>query len=111
MNELEINYETEQPTISAREIHKYLGIEKRFSAWFESNSKNFVENEDFTSVPLGTEVQNNGGTQVRKLQDYNLTIDTAKHFCIMSRTEKGKVYRQETGYETRCDEYEEDDTD
>jgi len=94
INELKINYETEQPTISARDIHKYLGIEKRFSAWFESNSKNFVENEDFTGVLLGTEVQNNGGVQLRKLQDYNLTIDAAKHFCIMSRTEKGKMCRQ-----------------
>ena len=94
MNELKINYETEQPMVSAREIHQYLGIAKRFSAWFEINSKGFTENEDFVGVLSGTEVQNNGGVQLRELQDYNLTIDTAKHFCIMSRTEKGKECRQ-----------------
>lgn len=55
MNELiKINYETEQPTVSARELHKALSIEKRFSAWFETNSQGFVEGEDFTSVLIGT---------------------------------------------------------
>lgn len=62
MNELiKINYDTEQPTVSARELHKALAIEKRFSAWFETNSQGFVEGEDFTSVLVGTEVPNNGG--------------------------------------------------
>lgn len=92
MNELiKINYETEQPTVSARELHKALAIEKRFSAWFETNSQGFVEGEDFTSVLTGT-VVNNGAH--RELQDYKLSVDMAKHICLMSRTEKGKQCRQ-----------------
>lgn len=95
MNELiKINYETEQPTVSARELHKALAIEKRFSAWFETNSQGFVEGEDFTSVLIGTEVPNNGGFQHRELQDYKLSVDMAKHICLMSRTGKGKQCRQ-----------------
>lgn len=94
MNELNINYDTEQPTVSARELYKSLEVSKRFSAWFETNSQGFVENQDFTSVLVGTEVQNNGGVQVRELQDYALTVDMAKHLCLMSRTEKGKECRQ-----------------
>ena len=95
MNELlPINYDTEHPTVSARDLHEALGIEKRFSAWFETNSQGFIECEDFTSVLVGTEVQNNGGIQLRELQDYNLSIDMAKHICLMSRTEKGKRCRQ-----------------
>lgn len=78
MNEvLKINYETEQPTVSARELHEALGISKRFSAWFEVNSKGFIAGQDFTSVLSGT-VVNNGAT--REIQDY-------KHF-----NRNGKTY-------------------
>ena len=91
---IKINYETEQPTVSARELHKALEIEKRFSAWFDTNSQGFVEGEDFTNVLVGTEVPNNGGYQHRELQDYELSVDMAKHICLMSRTEKGKRCRQ-----------------
>lgn len=95
MNELiKITYEAETPTVSARELHKSLEISKRFSAWFDTNSQGFVENEDYTSVLTGTEVQNNGGVQIRELQDYSLSVDMAKHICLMSRTEKGKECRQ-----------------
>lgn len=86
-----INYDGEQPTVSARELHKSLEISKRFSAWFETNSQGFVENEDFTSVLSGT-VVNNGAH--REIQDYSLSVDMAKHICLMSRTEKGKECRQ-----------------
>lgn len=89
-----VNYDEEQPTVSARELYKSLEISKRFSAWFDANSQGFIEGEDFTGVLLGTEVQNNGGIQIRELQDYNLTVDMAKHICLMSRTEKGKQCRQ-----------------
>lgn len=92
MNEIiKINYDSEQPTVSARDLHEGLGIEKRFSAWFETNSQGFVEGEDFTSVLSGT-VVNNGAH--RELQDYLLSVDMAKHICLMSRTEKGKQCRQ-----------------
>lgn len=87
-----VNNETQ--TVSARELHSVLEISKRFSAWFDTNSQGFIDGEDFTSVLKGTEVQNNGGVQVRELQDYNMTVDMAKHICLMSRTEKGRLCRQ-----------------
>lgn len=54
MNEvLKINYETEQPTVSARELHEALGISKRFSAWFEVNSKGFIGRTRFYKCTFG----------------------------------------------------------
>lgn len=93
MQEL-VKVDLDTQTVSARELHEQLGVSKRFSVWFETNSQGFVEGEDFTSVLKGTEVPNNGGVQVRELKDYNLTVDMAKHICLMSRTEKGKRCRQ-----------------
>lgn len=92
MNEIiRVNYETDEPTVSARSLYEGLEIKKRFSSWFESNSQGFIEDEDFTSVLSGT-VVNNGAH--RDLQDYLLSVDMAKHICLMSRTDKGKQCRQ-----------------
>ncbi|MGL5897246.1 MAG: phage antirepressor KilAC domain-containing protein [Lactococcus lactis] len=82
--------ENDEQVVSARELHKGLGLKKRFSIWWEQNSKLLIENEDFTSVLSGT-VVNNGAR--RQLQDYALTIDTAKHLAMQSQTEKGREYR------------------
>jgi len=91
MDLMKIDFTMEQPTISARILHDKLEIKKRFSAWFETNSNGFIENTDFTSV-LSSTVVNNGAE--RELQDYNVSLDMAKHICLMSRTERGKKCRQ-----------------
>lgn len=89
MNKLiKINYDSERPTVSARDLHEGLGIEKRFSAWFETNSQGFVEGEDYTPY-LWVHPQNK-----QEFTDYNVSVDMAKHICLMSRTEKGKQCRQ-----------------
>lgn len=90
MNEI-LRVDYDKQTVSARDLHEALGIEKRFSAWFETNSHGFIEGEDFTGVLSGTVVNN--GAQI-KLQDYQLSVDMAKHICLMSRNEKGKECRQ-----------------
>lgn len=94
MNQLiKVNFDTQ--TVSARELHKALGIEKRFSAWFEINSQGFICGEDYSNPYLKVRVQNEGSREVqREVEDYDLSIDMAKHICLMSRTEKGKQCRQ-----------------
>lgn len=76
--------------VSARELHKELGVKKRFSAWFEQYQEMYVEGTDFTSVLSGT-VVNNGA--VRRLQDYSLSVDMAKNVAMMSKTEKSQQIR------------------
>lgn len=91
MNELiPINYDDEEPTISARDLHKALDVQSRFSRWFDSNKELFVDGEDYNKCTSST-VVNNGA--VRELEDYKITVLMAKHLAMMSRTEKGKQIR------------------
>ena len=90
MNELIIVNEDTQ-TLSARDLHEGLEIKERFSLWFSRFTDMFAENEDFTSVGKPT-VVNNGAERV--LDDYSISVEMAKHICMMSKTEKGKQCRQ-----------------
>lgn len=94
MNEL-INVtinDNHEPVVSARQLHQTLDVKKRFSAWFEQNIKGFVEGYDFTGVPGGTPVKGGNGN-IQYLDDYVLTLDTAKHLAMLSKTEKGQEVR------------------
>lgn len=96
MNELfNVTTNGDKLTLSARELHKELNIAGRFSRWFEQMSEyGFEENVDYTSVQNCTEVQNNGGIQVRELQDYQITLDMAKEIAMLQRNKKGKQIRK-----------------
>lgn len=93
MNELfNVSTNNDKLTLSARELHKELGIAGRFSRWFDQMSEyGFEENVDFTSVQNCT-VVNNGA--MRELQDYQITIDMAKEIAMLQRNEKGKEIRR-----------------
>ena len=70
MNEIiKVNYERENPAVSTRDLYKALEIKERFSAWVERLLGYFGE-EEMTGVLTPTEVKNNGGIQIRELQDY-----------------------------------------
>lgn len=91
-NELiKVTVKNDQQLVSARDLYKGLGIKRRFSAWWEQNGKEFEEDIDFQPVLISTPRENRGNIE---LQDYALTIDMAKQLCLLSRTKKGKEYRE-----------------
>lgn len=96
MNELIKTTQNENGEIlvSARDLYKGLEITKRFSAWWEQNSKMLSEGYDFSSVLISTPREAFGKITEIELQDYALTLEAAKHIAMQSRTEKGKEVRQ-----------------
>lgn len=91
MNEV-ISVDLDRQTVSARNLYSELEVTDRFSRWFERmTAYGFIEGEDFTSVKTSTLV-NNGAE--REIQDFNLTVDMAKHICMVQRTEKARQVRQ-----------------
>ncbi|PAB55483.1 phage antirepressor Ant [Lactobacillus johnsonii] len=86
-----IKVENDQQLLSARDLHKGLGLKRQFTDWVKQNFKDFEENTDFVFTPQSVNMPNGGTKQIK---DYFLTIDMAKQLCLMSRTEKGKQYRK-----------------
>jgi len=93
MNELiKVEIKNNQQVVSARELHKGLGVKTRFSLWVEQNFKMFVKGEDFMGVVTTTPQNQYGGLQT--IDDYAITLNMAEHVAMMSKTEMGSIYRQ-----------------
>ncbi|MDY5074818.1 MAG: phage antirepressor KilAC domain-containing protein [Fusicatenibacter saccharivorans] len=85
-----INYDMEQPTVSARDLHSGLAINTRFNDWFSRMTEyGFESGKDFYSKMSKT--SETGG---RPAVDYQISVDMAKQICMIQRSEKGKQYRQ-----------------
>lgn len=83
-----INYDGEQPTVSARELHKGLEIKSKYADWFKNMSAyGFTENIDYFTVSKNLE---NGGRTI----EHEISVDMAKQICMIQRSEKGRQYRQ-----------------
>lgn len=87
-NLIPINFESDRPTVSARELHEFLEVGSEYSHWFKRMCEyGFSEGADFS--PFLTE--SSGG---RPAQDAQLTIDMAKELCMIQRNERGRQARQ-----------------
>lgn len=96
MNELlKINYEAEQPTVSARDLHEALEINTRFNDWFSRMAEYGFENGVDFNLLKNEKVRLEGNREVKRdIMDYQISIDMAKQICMIQRSEKGKQYRQ-----------------
>ena len=81
-------YESENPTVSARELHEKLHIETPFKKWIDRMCEyGFEEFKDF----LTKMSESTGG---RPSTEYDLSIDMAKQICMIQRSPEGKQIRQ-----------------
>lgn len=89
MNELiKINYESDRPTVLARDLYDFLEVKTAYKDWFPRMCEyGFTEGEDFCSFLS----ESTGG---RPATDAQLTIDMAKEICMLQRNERGKQARQ-----------------
>lgn len=75
--------------ITARELYEFLYSDlNNFTRWSKTN----IENDDFYTEGVdwqGYFIMKNGN----EAREYSLTIDFAKHLCMLSRTERGKEAR------------------
>lgn len=91
MNEIiKINYDGDEPTVSARDLHEKLNIGTKFTTWFERMCEyGFTEGNEF--FPKLGETSEQGG---RPSIDYDISVDMAKQICMIQRTPEGKECRQ-----------------
>lgn len=91
-NLIPINYDSEQPTVSARELHAGLEIGTKFATWFPRIAEyGFTENIDYKTCYPNMGNKNHGG---QNMVDYQISVDMAKQICMIQRSEKGRLYRQ-----------------
>jgi len=90
MNEL-IKIQTNENghAVSARDLHKALGIQKHFTQWWENqtNMLQLTEEKDFLTLRL----ESTGG---RPSTDYIIPLDIAKHLAMISGGENAHKIRE-----------------
>lgn len=89
MNELiKVDYTTDRPTVSARDLHEFLEVKSKYADWFK-NMTAYGFNEDIDYVSFSKNLENGGRTK-----DHQITIEMAKEICMLQRNERGKQARQ-----------------
>ena len=84
--------------VSARELYAQLcgGDMSNYAKWTKVNIVNnefAIENEDFIPLVESTNVENQEVTNPNPTTDYALTVNFAKHLCMLSRTKQGNKCR------------------
>lgn len=90
MNELiEVTLnDNHEPIVSGRQLHEALGVNSRYTTWFDRMKEyGFTEGQDFLPI-LG---KSTGG---RQATDHAIKLDMAKEIAMIQRTERGKQVRQ-----------------
>lgn len=89
---IKVSYDSERPTVLARDLYSELEVGTRFNDWFPRMcGYGFEENEDY--IPITQKRVTAQGNETT-YKDYQITIDMAKEIAMLQRNEKGKVIRK-----------------
>jgi anti-repressor protein len=106
-----------QQTVSAKDLHRFLGVGRDFSTWIKSHIDEYAlsPNDDYLLLDYSPELVNQStnnkqyspvlGKNTRRgrpEKDYLLTIGTAKELAMIENNEKGRATRK---YFIRCEEH------
>jgi phage anti-repressor protein len=80
-------------TVNARDLHTELHISKHFTQWitYQINKAELDEGIDF--ILLNKKGKQKKGSGGHNAKDYLLTLDSAKHIAMMSRSKRAKEIR------------------
>ena len=86
--------ENQEPIVSGRILHEFLGVNTAYTQWFERMTEyGFTENSDFALVSQKCET-NNPKNPWTERHDHILKLDMAKELCMLARSDKGKEARR-----------------
>lgn len=104
-----------QQTVSAKQLHHFLGVGRDFSTWIKGRIEQygFIENDDYVVFDSPELVnQSIKNKQINKREtvrggdrrsiNYHLTLNMAKELAMIENNEKGRAIRK---YFIRCEEH------
>lgn len=93
MNELlKVNYANDRITLSARELHEFLGVSTRYNDWIKRMVEDgFNENTDYQAI---TQKRVTAQGNETSFIVHEITLDMAKEIAMIQRSDKGKEVRQ-----------------
>lgn len=89
---ININTNSEEITLSGRELHEFLEIKTPYAKWFGRMIEyGFDENIDYATVGQKCPIANGGYQEV---QDHEIKLDMAKEIAMIQRSTKGRQARK-----------------
>ena len=92
------------PTVSARELHRFLEVGRDFSNWIKGRIEEFgyESGRDFIAITGSPDLANQKGRGGdRRSIEYHLTLDMAKELAMIERSPMGRVARK---YFIKCEQ-------
>jgi anti-repressor protein len=81
--------------VDARELHRFLGVGKKFTDWIKDRIREygFAEDVDYVLIFQNGEIKTGRGGD-RRSNDYHLSLGTAKELAMVEQNDMGRTIRR-----------------